>query len=58
MNSQGHSLKVIIMRVIKIYYHFIKNSYQIIHELVEIPKIDIQNRIDFVESYITKYNLF
>ena len=42
----------------KIYYHFIKNSYQIIHELIEIPKIDIQSRIDFVESYITKYNLF
>ena len=31
---------------------FIKDSYEIIHELIEIPKIDIERRIDFVESYI------
>ncbi|PWH10382.1 ATPase [Bacteroidetes bacterium SCGC AAA795-G10] len=37
----------------RIYYHFIKHSYQIIHELIEIPKIDIESRIDFVESYVT-----
>ena len=36
----------------KIYYPFIKDSYEIIHELIEIPKIDIERRIDFVESYI------
>ena len=37
----------------KIYYPFIKDSYEIIHELIEIPKIDIERRIDFVESYVT-----
>ena len=36
----------------KIYYRFIKDSYEISHELIEIPKIDIESRIDFVESYI------
>ena len=35
----------------KIYYPFIKDSYEIIHELIEIPKIDIEPRIDFIESY-------
>ena len=35
----------------KIYYSFIKDSYEIIHELIEIPKIDIEPRIDFIESY-------
>ena len=35
----------------KIYYPFIKHSYEIIHELIEIPKIDIEPRIDFIESY-------
>ena len=37
----------------KIYYRFIKASYEIKHELIEIPKIDIESRIDFVESYVT-----
>ena len=37
----------------KIYYPFIKDSYKIIHELIEIPKIDIERRIDFIESCIT-----
>ena len=36
----------------KLYYPFIKNSYENIHELIEIPKIDLESRIDFVESYI------
>jgi len=36
----------------KIYYPFIRDSYEIIHELIEIPKIDIERRIDFVESYV------
>ena len=36
----------------KIYYSFIKDSYEIIHKLIEIPKIDIERRIDFVESFI------
>lgn len=36
----------------EIYYPFIKDSYEIIHELIEIPKIDIESRIDFVESRI------
>ena len=34
-----------------IYYPFIKDSYEIIHEPIEIPKIDIEPRIDFIESY-------
>ena len=36
----------------KIYYRFIKASYEIKHELIEIPKIDIESRIDFVESHV------
>jgi len=35
----------------KIFYPFIKDSYEIIHEPIEIPKVDIESRIDFVESY-------
>ena len=39
----------------KNYYTFIKKTYKITNEVIEIPKTSVEKRADFVESYLS-YN--
>ena len=39
----------------KNYYTFIKKTYKITNEVIEIPKTSVDKRADFVESYLS-YN--
>lgn len=40
----------------KNYYTFIKKTYKITNEVIEIPKTSVEKRADFVESYLS-YNV-
>ena len=40
----------------KNYYTFIKKTYKITNEVIEIPKTSVDKRTDFVESYLSSYN--
>lgn len=37
----------------KNYYTFIKKTYKITNEIIEIPKTSVEKRADFVESYLS-----